>query len=206
MSQPTKRVYARKDQEILRAAEDLFMRNGYAATSMNAVAAHAEVAKQTLYSNFPSKEALFAAVIDRRSAPELAVPSDVDLETGDLERTLVELAFAFMTYIYSPEQIELFQTVVAASRQFPELGVLMVQGPFSQTPAAIARFLRSRIARGELEILDASSGTAMFISLLKGDAQVKLLFNQPVDVSPAAVRSMAERGVHLFLRGAIRSS
>ena len=201
MSPATKRVYVRKDQEILEAAEDLFLRNGYASTSMNSVAVYADVAKQTLYSKFPSKEGLFAAVINRRSARELDVPEHIDLENGELEPTRVELAVAFLTHIFAPLRVELFQTLVAESRTFPHLGSLMVQGPFSETPKKMAVFLRERIARGELRMPDESSGTAMFISMLKGDAHTKLLFNQAVDTSPAVIRRMAEVAVVMFLNG-----
>lgn len=197
-----KRVYVTKAAEILASAEELFLRDGYASTSMNNVAIHAEVAKQTLYANFPTKKELFAAVIGRRSANHPEVPSDLDLDAADLRIALVEVGVAFLAQIYSPGQVELFQTVVAESRQFPELGELMIRGPFAETPRMIATFLRDRALRGELRLTDVDEGTAMFTSLLKADAHSRLIFSQHVDTSTSALRAFAARAVDLFLDGA----
>ncbi len=108
-----RRVYVRKTEPILAAAETLFLKQGFAATSMHEVAAAASVAKATVYSNFPSKETLFEAVIYRRAEKSRPDLKAIDLNSSDVEGTLLELACAFLSDIYSREQVELFQTVVA---------------------------------------------------------------------------------------------
>ena len=55
-------------QRILDAAEDLFTRDGYAATTMTAIAEHADVAVQTLYAVFGNKRAILTELIDARVA------------------------------------------------------------------------------------------------------------------------------------------
>jgi AcrR family transcriptional regulator len=52
-------------ERICAAAEDLFVRNGYARTSVRAVAKAAGVAEATMYLAFPGKGALLDAVIVR---------------------------------------------------------------------------------------------------------------------------------------------
>src|SRR5687768_754702 len=52
-----------KAERILEAAKEAFMELGFAATSMDMVAQRARASKTTLYTRFPSKEALFAATI-----------------------------------------------------------------------------------------------------------------------------------------------
>ena len=54
----------RRDR-ILRAAEDLFLRNGLRGTSMEAIARAAGVAKPTLYAYFSDKDAVFATLAER---------------------------------------------------------------------------------------------------------------------------------------------
>lgn len=49
---------------IIRAATDLFGRNGFAATSVDQLAEKAGVAKGAVYHHFDNKEALFEAVFD----------------------------------------------------------------------------------------------------------------------------------------------
>jgi TetR/AcrR family transcriptional regulator, regulator of autoinduction and epiphytic fitness len=53
-------------RRVLDAAEALFTRDGYAATTMTAIAEHADVAVQTLYAVFGSKRAILTELIDSR--------------------------------------------------------------------------------------------------------------------------------------------
>lgn len=55
----------RTEERILKAAAALFVRHGFAKTSMDEIARAAQVAKGTLYRYWPSKEALFTAVFFR---------------------------------------------------------------------------------------------------------------------------------------------
>ncbi|MET7756623.1 TetR/AcrR family transcriptional regulator [Streptomyces sp. NPDC005389] len=59
---PTGPRAARKRQAIVRAARDLFLREGFG-VGMDAIAAEAGVSKVTVYNHFGSKEALFTAVV-----------------------------------------------------------------------------------------------------------------------------------------------
>ena len=53
-------------RRVLDAAEALFTRDGYAATTMTAIADQADVAVQTLYAVFGNKRALLTELIDAR--------------------------------------------------------------------------------------------------------------------------------------------
>ena len=55
-------------EALVRAATELFVANGWAATGMRDVARAAGVAVETLYSHYPSKRALLDAVVDRAAA------------------------------------------------------------------------------------------------------------------------------------------
>ena len=55
-------------ERLLRAAAELFARDGYARTSLDAVAAGAGVTKGSLYHHFTGKADLFEAVFERQAA------------------------------------------------------------------------------------------------------------------------------------------
>src|SRR3954463_14276864 len=63
---------ARTRQAIRQAAMELFLRDGYAATSMKAIAARAGVSERTMYLAYDTKAALLRRVI------EVAVREDED--------------------------------------------------------------------------------------------------------------------------------
>jgi len=79
------------DESILAAALDLLGESGYAALTMERVAARAQVGKASLYLRWPSKVALVAEAIER-GRPDLvpAVPDTGDL-AGDMTAFLTEL-------------------------------------------------------------------------------------------------------------------
>ncbi len=83
---------AQTRHDLVRAAERLFIRRGFHATSVDAVAAAAGYTKGAVYSNFASKEDLFFAVyeprIDRRVAEVEAALDDAPSASEALERVI----------------------------------------------------------------------------------------------------------------------
>jgi AcrR family transcriptional regulator len=82
-------------EQLVAAATELFAANGYEHTSIDAVLEHTGVSRGSLYHHFPSKQALFEAVVDRvegqlreAGAAEAAAADQVDpialLRTGCL--------------------------------------------------------------------------------------------------------------------------
>ena len=56
---------AQRRQQLLDVARELFGRRGFEATSIEEIAAHAEVSKPVVYEHFGGKEGLYAVVVDR---------------------------------------------------------------------------------------------------------------------------------------------
>lgn len=198
---PRKRIYVRKSEPVLAAAERLFLRQGFAATSIQDVATEAGVAKATVYSNFSNKEELFAAVIHRRAEHNKLDLSEIDLDSTDLPATLLELACAFLTDIYSREQVELFQTIVSDARRFPKLGQMMIEGPFVETHGQITQYFERRVKAGDLNYNDPRMAAEYFISIIKAGRHIPLVFNQPVATDQASIRAIAKGAVDIFLNG-----
>jgi AcrR family transcriptional regulator len=102
MAGGTKRLpRAVREQQMLDAAVEMFSVNGYHDTSMDAIAAKAEISKPMLYLYYGSKEELFGACLDRELARFIdAVREDINLDQSPrdlLHNTIV----AFMRYIDS---------------------------------------------------------------------------------------------------------
>jgi AcrR family transcriptional regulator len=100
MAGGTKRLpRAVREQQMLDAAVEMFSRNGYHETSMDAIAAEAQISKPMLYLYHGSKEELFGACLSRELGRFIeAVRADIDLEQSpkDLLRTTIR---SFMHYI-----------------------------------------------------------------------------------------------------------
>lgn len=75
---------ARTRAQLLRAADRRFLRDGYVATSLAAIAEEAGLTKGAVYSNFESKEELFLAVLQHAAAEtKWFAPDDLSDVTGD---------------------------------------------------------------------------------------------------------------------------
>jgi TetR/AcrR family transcriptional regulator, mexJK operon transcriptional repressor len=199
-----KRVYHRKADVVLEAAEKAFLQNGFAATSMDAIAEQAGVSKRTVYSNFGSKQELFEAVVKRRCASVIPnQPGEEDFETSDPEALLIGLATDFLTNIFADHQVELYRMIVADSRQFPEIGKLMFEGPILESQSIFEEFIRRQADAGRFAISDPQMAAAQLVSMLKTNVQMRLLFNQSANTSPRAIAASAAASIRLFLHGAL---
>lgn len=63
---------------ITRQARDLFVRKGYADTTMEDIAAACRISKRTLYTLFRGKAEIFGEIIDDHRQDMLALPGDYD--------------------------------------------------------------------------------------------------------------------------------
>jgi TetR/AcrR family transcriptional repressor of mexJK operon len=96
---------ARKRTAILDAATTVFLRNGYLGTSMDEIAALAGVSKQTVYKHFTDKESLFTQIVTTtvKEAGDPALGESLELEDGDLETSLQELARRLLAGALQPK-------------------------------------------------------------------------------------------------------
>ena len=121
---PTAADAIRLEATILDRATACFLRDGYAATSIESIARLCSVAKRTIYARWSGKAALFMAILQRLMAKWLAMSGTVG-ESDDLKENLVHAADKIMAVALSPEAIALHRLLIAESARFPELPVMM---------------------------------------------------------------------------------
>jgi AcrR family transcriptional regulator len=100
MAGGTKRLpRAVREQQMLDAAVQIFSVNGYHETSMDAIAAEAEISKPMLYLYYGSKEELFGACLSRELSRFVdAVRANIDL-TQSPKELLRNAVLAVLNYI-----------------------------------------------------------------------------------------------------------
>lgn len=121
---PSREDAALLGERILDVATELFLAEGYGATSIEAVAQRARISKRTFYHRFPDKAALFGAVI-HRIVERLRPPPDIPLfEGGNLDEILRRLARLILRAVLAPTALSLHRLLVAEGRRFPELAAV----------------------------------------------------------------------------------
>ncbi|GIU85153.1 MAG: hypothetical protein KatS3mg008_1928 [Acidimicrobiales bacterium] len=124
---------AERREQILRAAARAFGREGYAATSMEDVAAEAGVTKLIVYRHFDSKEALYRAVLERISGRlrEEFLAQMKEGEPGFATRALLTVArqepeAVRLLWVHAMREPEFLEYVAAARREATELAHEMI--------------------------------------------------------------------------------
>ena len=127
---PKAKLMARKRAQILAAAREAFLRLGYEGTSMEAIAAGADVSIMTLYRHAESKDDLFAAVV--ASACDPNDPAEqaefARLIAKPLGEVLIGLGTIAHNRLADPATVSLMRVVMAETTRFPELGDMAYRG------------------------------------------------------------------------------
>src|SRR6476659_9961183 len=126
-------------ERVLRAATAAFTLDGYRA-SIDRIAQRAGVAKQTVYSHFPSKEELFKEVVR-----ELAARILVQLEGGEKMRD---------------------DDVRAGLLRFAALARAIYAGGPGETARGLARYLEKAMAAGRLRRDDPRFAAEVLLGML----------------------------------------
>ena len=164
-------------ERLLAAACEAFREEGYQ-VSIDRIAARAQVARQTLYNHFHSKEALFGEVV-RHSIQSVLVTLDGD---GDVRATLLAFGDAYRTRLLSPEGLAIFRTMVAEAPRFPELAKQFFrQGPHT-TRKRLAKYLAHAMEAGELRKDDPDFAAEMLTAALIDLDRLRGLINLQTDL------------------------
>src|SRR5262249_12955741 len=125
-------------------ATALFLKEGFGATSIEAVARRAGISKRTFYRRFRGKEELFEAVI-RRLIERWTPSFDATLFDGATLGTTLRQAGSYMLdAALSPEAIALHRVVVAEAAHFPGLARISYEVGAGADLIRIARLLEQR--------------------------------------------------------------
>lgn len=184
-------------QRLLDAACEVFRNEGYS-VSIDRIAARAQVARQTLYNHFPSKEALFAEVV-HHAIQSILVTLDGN---ADVRATLLAFSNAYREKLLSPEGLALFRTMTAEAPRFPELAKQFFrQGPLT-TRKRLAAYLENAMERGALRRDDPDFAAEMLTAMLADTDRLRGLINLQTDLlKPAKTAQVVDCFLRAFAPG-----
>ncbi|WP_307873866.1 MULTISPECIES: TetR/AcrR family transcriptional regulator [unclassified Frankia] len=192
-----------KRQAIVRAAFDVFARDGYAQASVDAIAAAAGVAKPTIYNHFGAKENLFRAVmaeVGRRAiAATLGTLDDFPSEPVDLRAELTLLANRLTTCFTDPVATSLRRLLHAEIVRFPDLLDDVRAGAATPVIDALAGRLARLATAGQLRLTDPVRAANQFIALI-GDELPALTALGTRPAPRDQLDAVITAGVDTFLR------
>lgn len=143
----TKPRDTKKTAQILRGAMVEFLQRGYAAASMDRVAAAAGVSKATVYSHFADKEALFIALVEKMAKERFQSVRAMLDESQEPRLAIRRLLTIAMDDCCGNEEFHNFKRVlVGESGRFPELAKTFVEHLSKPGVEAIAEYFEQNPA------------------------------------------------------------
>jgi AcrR family transcriptional regulator len=142
---PKREFAGEVDERILLAARHVFLERGFEAASIDEIADAARAGKPTIYARHASKEALFTAVVLRLMSGAKPL-GDFEPPGATTQERLTNLAGAILERALVPESVDLFRSVIAEARRFPDLA------------AGVGRAVRERGVESVLKLFGEIAG------------------------------------------------
>jgi TetR/AcrR family transcriptional regulator of autoinduction and epiphytic fitness len=192
------RLTDRKRAAIIDAAIQEFLAAGFDATSMDRVAARAGVSKRTVYNHFPSKEALFAAILRQLwdSSDTEEAPAYSSLQP--LRGQLLQLLLKKLSLLNDEAFLSLARVAIAAGIHSPERARDMV-ARMGEREEDLTGWIRAAAADGRLKTTDPAFASQQLQGLVKAFAfWPQVTMGQP-PLSAAQQQQVAESAADMFL-------
>jgi TetR/AcrR family transcriptional regulator, mexJK operon transcriptional repressor len=188
-------------RHLIDVARSLFVAKGYAATKMDEVASAACVSKTTLYTRYPSKAELFAAVIAANADATGLNFDPAELAELPIPEALCLIAERFVEFTCQPEPIRLQLVYESEGSQLPEVVAAFERSGPERDIAVVERYLAAKAEQGDLVLEDPRFAAGYFLNAVKGTPS-GISLSPYAELSPAGRRTHIRRIVALFLNGA----
>ncbi|MGD8221106.1 TetR/AcrR family transcriptional regulator [Pseudomonas thivervalensis] len=160
------RLTERKREAILQAAIAEFRSSGFEITSMDRIAATAGVSKRTVYNHFPSKEELFAEILNRLWNSITAEQDMPYSPQTPLREQLQRLLQAKLHLLADENFLDLARIAIAATIHSPERAQDMVSR-MGQREEGLTAWIRQAQADGRLKPVEPAFAAQQMHGLLK---------------------------------------
>ncbi|MBD9615061.1 TetR/AcrR family transcriptional regulator [Pseudomonas sp. PDM02] len=192
------RLTDRKREAIIQAAIAEFRANGFDITSMDKIAATAGVSKRTVYNHFPSKEELFAEILNQlwaRVTAEQETAYRPDLPLRDQMRRML---MAKLQMLGDDNFLDLARVAIAATIHSPERAQNMVER-MGKREEGLTVWIRAAQADGRLKPVDPEFAAQQVQGMLKSFAFWPQISMGLPGLSPEMQTTVVDSALDMFL-------
>lgn len=186
---------------IVDAAAEEFQANGFAATTMGAVAQRAGISTKTMYRLIPCKADLFKSVIAKRIGRFMLDFDTTALNAANIEQGVEHILLTFGNLTLDKETIALVRLVISESDRFPELAATFHHVAVVQTTNAIVRWLEQQRDSGLLQFDDVQAAATALRGMMTMDLQRTAMLRLTEAPTPEEIAARARFCAKLFLDG-----
>ena len=187
--------------QILDAAVEVFLENGYGGATIDLVVERAGASKATVYSFFGGKEGLFAAIVEERVERILSAFGDPEVAHSDVLHALAHIARRYMEVVMAPDAVGFHRLIIAEGVRFPELARSFYQFGRDRTYAHLAGMLFVWRERGLIRLDDPQLAAVQFFDAVSGDLQRRAMAGIIPKNLRAAIQRSIDHAVQVFWNG-----
>jgi TetR/AcrR family transcriptional repressor of mexJK operon len=193
---------AKLDDRLLDAAQDVFLDQGFARSTVDAIAKAAGATRKTVYARYANKEEIFAAVIARLLDANIIMPTlDSAVDTKDPRARLLKLANASIDFVSAPQMARINRLLFAETYQTPELAKLAAD-LYDRQITSVQTELEALKAEGHLPNLPTPRLAAvLFIESVSSTPRLRAVFGPGATIPKKQVAAFTEVAVDVFLAG-----
>ncbi|NLP84338.1 TetR/AcrR family transcriptional regulator [Microbacterium sp. CFH 90308] len=186
------RVAQEKRSLIVAAATVLFLELGYDRTTLARIAERSGVSRATLFKQFPSKAALFDAIVTE----SWSTADDEDAPpTGNFVDGLSTLGRRYATLLSRPQMTDLFRIVIAELPRFPELAHAQFSHGKMPYFESVRSYLLAEHEAGAVRIEDAELAATQFLGMISNYVFWPRLLVPGWEVSTEGVTQVVDEAV-----------
>ncbi|MEH2252756.1 TetR/AcrR family transcriptional regulator [Nostoc sp.] len=191
-----------RNEAILEAATAVFLEQGFARASTDEIANRAGASKQTLYSLYPSKAALFAALMKRRSEKLVdPVASAILRQDAPAHEILYQYGLQVLRANLSENGQQLQRRLIAEAPVFSDLANAFWQNGPGWGREIVKQYLESLVQRQVLSINNTDLAADHFMSIVFGWPMLRASFQLPsLFQTDEALAEWVQSAVDIFLR------
>lgn len=183
--------------QILNAARDCFLEEGYFATKMDTIARESGLSKGGIYFHFESKRDIFLALVQEEYQMSMSFIDNVVGQESDITAMLLELAEHFVQLFASTDRPRFMVIMGEMALRDPEVAKTLQQLQLNYFKR-IAELIERGVAAGQVRECDAYSVAIVLKSLLDGvQANFALGIEMNLDATIAAAMEIL---IHGFIR------
>ncbi|MGG6898008.1 MULTISPECIES: TetR/AcrR family transcriptional regulator [Rhizobium] len=186
---------------IIEAADTQFRENGYAATSINAIAQTAGVSTKTLYRLFPAKADLLSSIISDRINRFFLALDQSTLATMDLREGLERLLTAYGMLTMSDDTVDMMRLIIAESDRFPEIAKSFYETAIVGSNAVMEKWLTTQVERGLIKLEDPHMASGMLRGMMIMEPQRAAILRQQKTPGIDEIAQRARICADIFLKG-----
>lgn len=189
----------KKHLAIVKAAQNNFLRSGYARTSVDQIAQDANVSTATLYKHFSTKADLFGGVMAQLWEGLQTELSDQSLAQLPPREALLKIGQDYAVLLTQDYVLPLFRVVIAEAPNFPELGKQLYEKGKKPYLNRIETYLKNQHEQGVLAVPDPELATRQFLGMINDVVFWPRFLVIDLEISSEEIEQVVEQATQTFL-------